>query len=353
MIVGIVDDARANLKMYEYVLTRIDGTETHSFTSSVDALVWCASTEPDLLIVDYKMPSPNGIEFIVRYREMRPDGETPIIMITGDLDRNVKNRALDSGATDFLNKPTDPVELQARARNLLALQESRLKLRAHAESLQRDVARGIAEIAAREEETIHQLMRAAEFRDDTTGQHIVRMSHYAAAMAEALGLSAEDQRNILLATPMHDIGKVAIPDSILLKPGRLTPHEMEIMRTHARAGYDILKVSRSKLLQLAAEIALGHHEKFDGSGYPGGIVGEAIPLSARICAVSDVFDALTSARPYKRAWPVDQAFAEIRSQAGTSFDPMLTALFVQIRHRILDIKEEFSDNLAEEHVVLR
>ena len=353
MIVGIVDDARANLRTYEYVLMRIAGTQTHAFTSSAEALVWCASTEPDLLIVDYKMPSPNGIEFIERYRAMRPDSETPIIMITGDLDRDVKNRALDSGATDFLNKPTDPVELHARARNLLALQESRLKLRAHAESLERDVARGIAEIAAREEETIHQLMRAAEFRDDTTGQHIVRMGHYSAAMAEALGLSAEEQRNILLATPMHDIGKVAIPDSILLKPGRLTAHEMEIMRTHARAGYDILKVSRSKLLQLAAEIALGHHEKFDGSGYPSGIRGEAIPLSARLCAISDVFDALTSARPYKRAWPVDHAFAEIHSLGGKAFDPMLTAVFMQIRDRILEIKEQFSDEVMEGQVIQR
>jgi putative two-component system response regulator len=345
MIVGLVDDARANLRIYEHVLSRIAGTRTVSFTSSEDALDWSAYSEPDLLIVDYRMPAPDGIEFIQRYRAMRPQSETPIIMITGDHDREVRNRALESGATDFLHKPTDPVELHARARNLLALHESRRKLRAHAASLEEEVARAVADIAAREEETIHQLMRAAEFRDDSTGQHIVRMGHYAAAMAEALGLSTEEQRNMLLATPMHDIGKVAIPDSILLKPGRLDPQEMEIMRRHAQAGYDILKGSRSKLLQLAAEIALGHHEKFDGSGYPYGLKGEAIALSARICAISDVFDALTTKRPYKDAWSTDEALIEIRSLSGTSFDPMLVALFLKIRDTILAIKARFSDNV--------
>jgi putative two-component system response regulator len=347
MIVGLVDDARANLRIYEHVLARIAGTRTRSFTSSIDALDWSVASEPDLLIVDYRMPTPDGIEFIQRYRAMRPESETPIIMITGDQDRAVRNRALESGATDFLQKPTDPVELLARARNLLALHESRRKLRVYATSLEEEVARAVAEVAAREEETINQLMRAAEFRDDTTGQHIMRMGHYAAAMAEALGLSAEEQRSLLLATPMHDIGKVAVPDNILLKPGRLDAEEMAVMRRHAEAGYDILKGSRSKLLQLAAEIALGHHEKYDGSGYPYGLRGEAIALSARICAISDVFDALTSARPYKAAWSIDEAMTQIRTQAGTAFDPELVALFMDIRDSIVSIKARFSDEAEE------
>ncbi|BDE05064.1 two-component system response regulator [Vulcanimicrobium alpinum] len=347
MIAALVDDVRANLLIYEHVLARIAGIQTRSFTSSADALAWCEVTEPDLLVIDYRMPTPNGIEFIQQYRIMRPESETPIIMITGDFDRSVKNRALELGATDFLKKPTDPVELQARARNLLALRESRRKLQAHAHSLKEDIARAVADITAREEETIHRLMRAAEFRDETTGQHIVRLGHYAAAMGQALGMNAEEQRQLLLATPMHDIGKVAIPDSILLKPGRLTAAEMDIMRHHAEAGYDILKGSNSKVLQMAADIALGHHEKWDGSGYPNGIRGESIPLSARVCAVSDVFDALTSDRPYKYAWTVERAFAEIQRLAGLSFDPKLVALFFEIRPRILTIKEQFADDPVE------
>jgi response regulator RpfG family c-di-GMP phosphodiesterase len=353
VIAGLVDDVRANLVIYEHVLARIPGTETRPFTSSAEALAWCATTEPDLLVIDYRMPSPNGIEFIQQYRKMRPTSETPIIMITGDFDRSLKNRALELGATDFLKKPTDPIELQVRARNLLALRESRLKLQAHAISLKEDIARAVADITAREEETILRLMRAAEFRDETTGQHIVRMGHYAAAMAQTMGWSVDEQRQMLLATPMHDIGKVAIPDAILLKPGRLSPAEMEIMRGHAVAGYDILKGSSSKILQMAADIALGHHEKFDGSGYPNGVKGEAIPLSARVCAVVDVFDALASDRPYKMAWTTDRAFAEIRSLSGSSFDPKLVEVFFDIRTRILSIKAQFADDPTEVALVRR
>jgi putative two-component system response regulator len=205
------------------------------------------------------------------------------------------------------------------------------------------VQRATADIVAREKETINRLMRAAEFRDNETGMHIVRMGHFSAQIARALGLPESECEMLLMATPMHDIGKVATPDRILLKPGKLDAGEWEIMKQHTIAGYEILKDSQSELLQMAALIALSHHEKFDGSGYPNGVKGEDIPLCGRICAVSDVFDALTSERPYKHAWPVEEAIAEIDRLAGTHFDPELVGAFHATLPSILEIRERYQD----------
>ncbi|HTW85074.1 MAG TPA: HD domain-containing phosphohydrolase [Candidatus Sulfotelmatobacter sp.] len=346
MLVVVVDDNPTNSHVYLSLIAQIPGTEARSFIRSAEAFAWCLKTEPDLLILDYRMPTPNGLEFIKDYRGARPYAETPIIMITGEKDRDVRHRALQLGASDFLNKPADPVEFIARATNLLALRRSRKSLADRAVHLADEVAKATREIAEREEETINRLMRAAEFRDNETGKHIVRMGHYAALVGAKLGMGAADQRALLLATPMHDIGKVATPDRVLLKEGPLTPEEWVIMRAHTTAGYEMLSGSSSRILRLAADIALRHHEKWDGSGYPDGLSGEDIPVSARIAAACDVFDALVSRRPYKEPWPVADAFAEIEKLAGKHFDPRVAAAFLAIKPEVVQIVHRYADEAA-------
>jgi response regulator RpfG family c-di-GMP phosphodiesterase len=343
LLIVTVDDNATNLAVYSQIIAGIPGTVGRTFSSSSEALAWCATTEPDLLVLDYRMPPPDGLTFIRKYREMRPDAETPIVMITVEQDRAVRHRALELGASDFLTKPADPVEFQARIRNLLALRESRKALSDRALTLADEVAKATQEIADREEDTINRLMRAAEFRDNETGMHIVRMGHYAALVGASMGLDEEEQRILLLATPMHDIGKVSTPDRILLKAGPLTEEEWVIMREHATAGFNLLRGSNSLVLQTAAEIALRHHEWWDGSGYPDGLRGEEIPFSARIAAVCDVFDALVSDRPYKRAWRVEDAFAEIERGIGVHFDPVIARAFLADRTTVLGVMQRFAD----------
>ena len=348
MRVLIVDDSPTNLRVYLAIVSQIAGIEATTFTSSVQALAWCVTSEPDLLILDYRMPALDGLTFIAEYRALRPGAETPtpIVMITVEEDRGVRHRALELGASDFLTKPADPVEFLARVRNLLALHESRVALRDRAESLQEAVERATRKIVDREEETIERLMRVAGFRDNETGNHVARMGQYAGLLGGLLGMSAAEQRLLSLATPMHDIGKVSTPDSILLKPGALTPEEWVIMRQHTTVGHSILEGSSSAILQLAAEIALRHHERWDGSGYPGGLSGETIPVAARIAALCDVFDALLSVRPYKKAWSTDDAFAEIERSSGTHFDPAIAKPFLAARERVLSIERRFHDSVA-------
>ncbi len=226
---------------------------------------------------------------------------------------------------------------------MLSLRASHQRMRSWNDDLQAAVILKTAEIVTREQETITRLARAAEFRDPETGAHILRMAHYSQIIAQALGLDGETCERILTAAPMHDIGKVGTPDNILLKPGRLTPEEMQIMRQHPRIGHDILKGSSSPMIQMAAEIALTHHEKYDGSGYPDGKAGEAIPIVGRIVAVADVFDALTSPRPYKPAWTLEAALDFIREGRGSHFDPACVDAFLGLIPAVLEIRERFKD----------
>jgi len=264
-------------------------------------------------------------------------------MITANDGRGVRHEALQIGATDFLTKPVDRIEFSARVRNMLNLGSSRKKLADKASWLAEEVKKATAAIHAREQELLFRMSRAAEFRDPETGAHIQRMAHYSQLIADRLGWSAEDQDLILRAAPMHDIGKIGIPDHILLKPGALTREEFETMKTHAALGYELLKGSESAILQTAASIALSHHEKFDGSGYPSGLVGDAIPLFGRVVTVADVFDALTSERPYKKAWPVERAQALLRESAGTHFDPTCVDAFMSCWDDVLTICERYQD----------
>ncbi len=341
MLVLAVDDSDLNLTVYRSVLSRIEEVSVVSFTQPHLALDWARKYSPDLAIVDYHMPGLNGLEFLERFRQNPHTKETLAVMITADAQRDVRHRALSSGVNDFLNKPIDPVEFQARVRNLLELANRRKQMAEHAALLRSEVERATEAIASREIETILRLTRAAEFRDDITGMHVIRVGHICATLARAVAKSEEECRRFLLAAPMHDIGKVATPDGILLKPGALTPDEFEIMKLHTIAGYEILKDSASAMLQLAAEIALTHHERFDGKGYPRALKGAEIPLSGQLCSIADVFDALTSERPYKEAWTIERAVEHIDAARGTQFDPELVDIFHRSFDEIAAIKRRF------------
>jgi putative two-component system response regulator len=264
-------------------------------------------------------------------------------MVTASQDVEIRHRALENGANDFLIKPIDKIEFLARTRNMLELRRATMALQSRASWLAAEVNKATAELRAREQETILLLCRASEYRDPETGAHIQRMAHYSCLIAAELGMSAEEQAFILNAAPMHDIGKVGTPDHILLKPGRLNAEELLIMRQHALIGYNILKSSEAAMLQLAAVIAYAHHERFDGSGYPNGLAGEAIPLVGRIVAVADVFDALTSVRPYKLAWTLEEARSFLVENSGSHFDPQCVDALLRRWPAVLEIRERFRD----------
>ena len=339
----IVDDTEINLILFGALVRKIDNCESKTFLSSTEGLAWAQANDPDLIIVDYMMPDLDGIEFIRLLRQVPGKEGVPILMITANDQKQVRYRALEVGATDFLTKPVDKVEFLARANNMLVLSDARKKLSDRATWLAEAVQKATNEIVQRERETVIRLSKAAEYRDPETGAHILRMAHYSELIAKSMGLSVDDQVLLLEAAPMHDIGKVGIADGILLKPGRLTPEEMEIMKQHAMIGYDILKGSSSKVLQAGADIARAHHEKFDGTGYPNGLKGLEIPIFSRIVAVADVFDALTSERPYKKAWPLEQAVEHIKANVGTHFDPACVDAFFNQWNTVLEIRDRFTD----------
>jgi putative two-component system response regulator len=343
MKVVIVDDTQINVTLMEALVKKIEGCQPVCFTESAKGLAWSLENDPDLVIVDYMMPAPDGIEFIRRLREVPERSETPILMVTADHEKEVRYRALETGATDFLTKPVDRIEFTSRVKNMLAIRRSHIVLADRAALLADEVRAATAEIHARERETIFRLARAAEFRDPETGAHILRMANYSRIIADKLGWSAADQDMLLQAAPMHDVGKLGTPDHILLKPGRLTPEEFDIMKGHAYIGWEILKDSSSPILTMAAEIALTHHEKFDGSGYPSGTQGSAIPMTGRIVAVADVFDALTSARPYKEAWAMDRAIEFLKEGRGVHFDPDCIDAFLSSQDAVLAVRDRYQD----------
>ncbi|MFO1385182.1 MAG: response regulator [Chitinivorax sp.] len=343
MDVVIVDDNEINVTLLRHLVKAIEDTKAITFTDSAAGLQYCLDNDPDLVVIDYMMPPPDGMAFIQAFRAHPGRKNTPLLMITANQDTEVRHRALTLGASDFLTKPVDKNEFRARATNMLLLRKSQKQLADRAAWLAEEVAKATNEVLVRERETIIRLSKAAEYRDPETGAHILQMANYSQIIARNLGHSEADQTLLLDAAPMHDIGKVGTPDHILLKPGRLDPEEMEIMRQHASIGYDILKGSPSPLLQKAAVIALTHHEKFDGTGYPNNLKGQDIPIDGRIVAVADVFDALTSERPYKKAWPVDEAVKFMHDNSGSHFDPDCIEAFFRNWDEIMAIKNRFTD----------
>lgn len=341
--IAIIDDLAINLTLLAALVGKLGDCESMVFQESRKGLSWCSENQPDLIVVDYMMPSMNGIEFITRLRAVAGREEVPILMITANDHKDVRYEALQSGATDFLTKPVDRIEFSARVCNMLALGASRKKLADKAAWLADEVEKATAAIHSREQELLFRISRAAEFRDPETGAHIQRMAHYSHLIAGRLGLSVDDRQLILQAAPMHDVGKIGIPDFILLKPAALTMEEFAVMKTHAALGFELLKESESRILQAAATIAISHHEKYDGSGYPYGVVGDAIPLFGRVVAVADVFDALTSERPYKKAWSTERAMDYLRDGAGGHFDPACVDAFISCRDDVLGIHTQYQD----------
>jgi two-component system response regulator RpfG len=306
-------------------------------------VVWATRHVADLVLVDYMMPDMDGIEFVKRLRAVPGYEHIPIVMVTVHDDRKVRYAALDAGITDFLTKPVDARECLARCRNLLTLRRQQLALEDRKRLLEGMVEEATREVREREKETLLRLARAGEFRDAETGYHLIRMARYSRLIAEAIGLDRDECETIELAAPLHDIGKIGIPDQILLKPDKLDGGEWEVMRRHPVIGHEILKGSASKYVRMGALIALGHHEKYDGSGYPNGLVGDHIVLCARIVAVADVYDALTSVRPYKKAWPNDDALQFLRSQRRAHFDPRLVDAFLGVRSEVERVQQEWRD----------
>jgi putative two-component system response regulator len=341
----IIDEDQTNLALFDSLIQKISGCEAFTFHKSKAALDWAKDNIPDLVIVEYGMPDINGIEIINSIRAMPGRKMIPILIISGSDQKQIRYKALEQGANDFLTTPVDKIEFLARAKNMLSLNHARKQLADHASWLAGEVRKATKEVEDRERETVFRLSMAAEYRDPETGAHILRMANFSKLIARELKLSKSDQQLILEAAPMHDIGKVGIPDNILLKPGKLDPKEFEIMKKHAIFGFELLNGSSSKILQAGAEIARGHHEKFDGSGYPYGLKGEAIPIFSRIVAVADVFDALTSERPYKKAWPTNKALDMLVENAGKHFDPYCVQAFINAWDDIQAIRGKYKEEL--------
>jgi two-component system response regulator RpfG len=340
----VVDDQSTSRAILEQVVRSLDErVAVEGFARPIDAVLWSTRHLADLVLVDYMMPDMDGIEFAKRLRALPGYEHVPIVMVTVQDDKKVRYAALDAGITDFLTKPVDARECQARCRNLLTLRRQQLALEDRRRLLEGMVEEATREIREREKETLLRLARAGEFRDEETGYHLIRMARYSRLIANAVGLERDEAETIELAAPLHDIGKIGIPDGVLLKAGRLDADEWNNMRRHPVIGHEILKGSASKYVRMGALIALGHHERYDGSGYPNGLEGDHIPLCARVVAVADVYDALTSVRPYKGAWSAEDAFEYLRTQRGRHFDPRLVDAFLGVREKVLEVQRDWQD----------
>ncbi len=339
----IVDDQTSARTMLRHILEDIGPElEVFDFGDSEEALRWSEHNRPDLLLLDYRMPAIDGLEFARRFRRSLTNRDVPIVLVTVVGDEPIRQAALDAGVIDFLVKPVRPRELRARCRNLLQLRQQSESIKQRALSLEQRLLSSMHEVEERERETLSRLARAIEFRDSGTSAYLERMSHVAGLIAEGLGMPEDEVRMIEMAAPLHDIGKIAIPDEVLMKPGPLDDQQLNIMRRHPRIGYELLSGSQNRFIQTGAIIALRHHERFDGSGYPDGLSGSTIPLEARIVAVADVFDALISPRPYKGPWTVDSALDYLVEQSGKLFDPQCVRALTNNRARLDDICQRYS-----------
>jgi two-component system response regulator RpfG len=352
-LVVVIDDEFTSRLILDKVLRSVQKNITvKTFSDPITALAWIKINQPDLIIVDYMMSGMTGLEAVQQMRRMYTLEGVPIVVVTSLEERDIKYQVLESGATDFIIKPIDPYECRVRCRNMLHMRQQQKIILNRSQTLEQRVAEATKQIFQREQETLLRLAKAGEYRDEETGNHIVRMAKYSRLIAEGLGLE-EDQCDLIeLAAPMHDIGKIGIPDYILLKPGRLTSEELGIMKTHPLIGYQILQNSPSKYLSLGAEIALSHHEKYDGSGYPHGAKKDEIPLAARIVSVADVFDALTSRRPYKTPWSNDAGLEYLTSNRGMHFDPDCVDVFVAQFNKVSLIQQQMQDEIIPEQLIL-
>jgi putative two-component system response regulator len=339
----IVDDEPTNLKLLDRMLRGQGYQGLVLVDDPRDVLDLYRSARPDLILLDINMPHLDGYQVMEQLQALNDPLLPPIVILTAQHGKDFLLRALAGGARDFITKPFDRNELLMRVRNLLDAQLAHRFMHDRKKVLEDMVQARTEELRRTRLQVVQRLGMAAEYRDEETGNHILRMSHSCALLARAAGWNEAQCELILHASPMHDIGKIGIPDAILLKPGKFEPQEWEIMKTHASIGAKLLDGDDSDLMRMAREIALTHHEKWDGSGYPQGLAGEAIPMAGRIAALADVFDALTSERPYKKAWTVEDSVDMIRENSGRHFDPALVQVFMEQLPGILEIRERYAE----------
>ncbi len=349
-LILVVDDEDSNLRLMKAILTAWN-YRVELAVNGLEALAKTRALEPEIVLLDVMLPDIDGFEVATRLKSDPDLAGIPVVMVTALTSKEDRVKALEAGADDFLSKPVDRAELQARVRSLIQVRAYHRHMKEYQTRLESEVARKTRELKEYIEklriaylDTIHRLSRAAEYRDQETYQHIVRMGYLSAAIARQLGFSEEDVDTMLCAAPMHDVGKIGIPDRILLKPGKLTEAERKLMEEHTIIGGRILEKPLNPYTEWARVIALTHHERWDGTGYPRRLEGENIPLIGRIVAVADVFDALTSRRPYKEPFPLDVSFDIVKGARGSHFDPRVVDAFLEIKDEVVRIKEQFSDD---------
>lgn len=361
----IVDDEPINVKLVRKYLTLEGYQRLVSTTDPQQAVPMVIDEEPDALLLDIMMPRVSGLDILAALRADARWLHLPVVILTAASDLDTKRKALDLGASDFLGKPLDQTELMPRIRNVLTVKQHYDSLRNYSQALEAAVLKRTAELARSRQEVIHCLARAAEFRDDNTGRHVWRVGRYARLIAAELGWEGERLEMLEQAAQLHDIGKIGIPDAILMKPGKLTAEEFETMKRHSvygkkitvtlpeheqntlnkhtELGSRLLETSESPILTLAGIVAISHHERWDGTGYPLGLAGEAIPIEGRITAVADVFDALSSKRPYKPAFELPHCFELLEQGRGTQFDPRILDAFFRASDDILRTQMQYGD----------
>jgi putative two-component system response regulator len=337
----ILDDQKLHAFFLKDILQQEGYKNVICLTDPLKAIPTSKDFKPDLIILDLLMPYLDGFQVMEQLHNFRLEHYLPILAVSADKSTDIRLRALQSGATDFLDKPFENVEIIIKIRNMIELRILHNQIAIQNKLLEFKVNERTKELRYTQYDIIRRLAQAAEFRDGDTGIHIIRMSQYAKKLGEALGLNEEECDLLHHASPLHDVGKIGIPDSILLKPGKLTADEFEIMKTHTTIGAKILAGSDSPVMKLAEVIALTHHERWDGKGYPYGIKADEIPFTGQICSVCDVFDALTSARPYKKAWSTQEAVDEIKCMRNDNFNPKIVDAFLDILPKIENIQMKY------------
>jgi len=365
MQIAVVDDEPGNCLIVTKYLRDAGFQHFDTTSDATKAMEMILRRRPDLIVLDVLMPEVSGLEILKALRQDPTTAHVPVLIFTTATDAEIRRTALELGATDFLPKPIDPNEMIPRVRNVLITKSYHDHLANQAERLEREVRKRTADLTASRQEVVHCLARAAEYRDDVTGLHVVRVGRFAGTIARQLGFDDSHVEILELAAQLHDVGKIAIPDAILKHPGKLDPEQFALMqkhcgvgkqvmrplgqedwnklRSHAGLGADLLHVRSSPLLMLAAKIAQTHHERWDGTGYPLGLAGEDIPIEGRITAVADVFDALSSARPYKPAFPREKCFGILEEGRGTHFDPNVLDAFFECTEEIIKVQMEYMD----------
>lgn len=335
----IVDDEPNNLQLLRQILQ--DQYQLSFATDGIKALEVARKIKPDIILLDIMMPDLDGYETCKQLKADPLFAKTPVIFVSAMAEIDDERKGFEVGGVDYITKPVSPPIVQARVQTHLALYDQNRVLEKMVEKRTAQLTRAFEKLETYSLDAIHRLTNAAEYKDKDTGAHVQRMSQYSASVARQLGLSEEDVNSILYAAPLHDIGKIGIPDRILLKPGKLTTEEWKIMRQHTVFGGKILKGSKAEYLKLGRTVALTHHEKWDGSGYPKGLKGSVIPQVGRIVAIADVFDALTSKRPYKEPFTLEKSFAIIDKKRGKHFEPAVVDAFFSIRDELVSIRESY------------